>query len=390
MNWVDLVIIILILATIIRGWRAGLIQQVLVFVGFMSGLLIGSLLVTLIVPRFPNQLTKVFTLLLVELSLAFVLVVVARRISRRIKVRSLNLPLNGINNSFGSILGATFVLITIWLAASVLANIDSYGVGRNISRSGIIRSLDSALPPSPDVFARLEKIVSPNGLPDVFLGIEPQRTTVSPKNTVSNEMILKAKSSMVRIQGAGCGGIVSGSGFVVAKDTVVTAAHVLAGVKRLQVVDKKKSYWATAVAFDPELDMAVLKVKNLPGPPLTLSDKVLPDKSAAAIMGFAGGGPLAIENVTIIDNMTATGRSIYNIGQVDRNIYEILGNFESGDSGGPLLAPDGTVVGVFFGISLSQDSIGYALLIDQFKPLIDQAVYSNKSVSTGTCSAGLE
>lgn len=386
MNWVDAVIIVLIIAAIIRGWHAGVIDLALTFAGFIAGLLLGSWLMTEIAPRFSSQLIKVFAVTLTELVLALMMAEAGRRIAQRIKPHAARWKLGGLNDSAGSALELVFTVIVIWLAASLLASVRSYDIGQNVNKSLILRHLDAMLPAPPDVFARLEKIISPGGFPNVFLGLEPQHTSVSPTNHVNNKAVLADEASVVKIQGIGCGGIDFGSGFVAAPGLVVTNAHVVAGISRPQVVDDSRTYWAKPVWFDPNLDIAILKVNNLPDKPLKLNAKVLPDRDAAATLGFPGGGFMVANDAVIIDNVTAVGRNIYNQNIVERNIYEIQANVQEGDSGSPLIAPDGTVSGVVFAKSVSQNDIGYAILINQVQPLVDKA-QDHGQVSTGACTS---
>jgi S1-C subfamily serine protease len=170
------------------------------------------------------------------------------------------------------------------------------------------------------------------------------------------------------------------------KDLVVTNAHVVAGIARPQVVDQFGTYFATPVWFNPKLDVAILRVSGLPDPPLKISSKVLPDRDAVVIMGFPKGGQLTAEDAVVIDHVTAIGRDIYNQGIVSRNIYEVQADVEPGDSGGPLLAPDGTVAGVTFAKSVSQDNVGYSLLINQIQPIIAKAGQKYNRVSTNSCA----
>ena len=85
--------------------------------------------------------------------------------------------------------------------------------------------------------------------------------------------------------------------------------------------------------------------------------------------------------------MTAEGRNIYNRGLVIRNIYEAQVEVEPGNSGGPLIARDGSVAGIVFAKSLSQNNVAYALMIDEARPLIRQAIQSDAPVSTASCTA---
>lgn len=386
MNWVDVVIIVAVLSAVARGTRAGLLQLLLSSVGFFGGLLIGSWAARHLAQHFTSPLTKLVIILVVEFGLALILGVVGEVLAYKLHPHAARLRLRKLNEVLGAVFEVVFTLAVVWLAASALTGVRAYGIGHSVQKSYIIRQLDASLPRPPDIFAQLEKIINPNGFPNVFLGLEPQHTTISPSGSVNNQAVLADEPSVVKIQGVGCGGIVFGSGFVVGNGVVVTNAHVVAGINRPQVVDQHGTYHATPIWFDPNLDIAVLRVNNLPDAPLTLSSQILPDKDAAATLGYPGGGPLVANAGAIIDHVTALGRNIYNQGVVQRQIYEVQTDIEPGDSGGPLLGPDGRVAGVDFAKSLSQNNVGYALLINQVQPLITKAEQSNKAVSTGSCA----
>ena len=57
----------------------------------------------------------------------------------------------------------------------------------------------------------------------------------------------------------------------------------------------------------------------------------------------------------------AEGRDIYGQGLTLRNVYEIQAVVRPGNSGGPLVQPDGEVIGVVFSRSTTNGDIGYAL-----------------------------
>ena len=386
MNWVDLIIILLLISAIFTGLRAGLLQLVLSAAGFIAGLLAGSWVARQAAPHFANPLGKLLVVLVIEFGLALLLAGVGELLSLRLRRRAIRLHLDSVNRAAGVVFEVLFTLVVVWIVASALGSVTNHGIGPAVRRSAIVRGLNSSLPRPPDFLAQLEKIISPNGFPDVFLGLEPQHTTVSPTNHVNNKAVLADEKSVVKIQGTGCGGVVFGSGFVAAKDLVVTNAHVVAGIARPQVVDRFGTYSAEPVWFDPRLDIAVLRVNDLPEPALKLSGQVLPDRDAVATLGFPGGGQLTAGNAAIIDHVTAIGRDIYNQSVVSRQIYEVQANVEPGDSGGPLLAPDGTVAGVTFARSVSQNNVGYSLLINQVQPIISRAENQTARADTGSCA----
>lgn len=388
MNLLDLIIMAFLLSAVVRGIRAGLMQLLLSSTGFVAGLLLGSQVARWIAPHASNPLAKLFIVLIVEFGLAMLFAYMGEIAGLHLNTVARRLHLGRLNQALGAGLAVIFTLIVVWLGASALTNVRSYDIGGEVRQSLIVRKLDAIFPTPPDIFAQLEKIISPNGFPNVFLGLEPQHTTVSPSNSVSNQAVINDEASVVKVQGEGCGGMVFGSGFVVDNEIVVTNAHVVGGIATPEVVDGNGTYQATPIWFDPDLDVAVLRVNDLADPPLALTGQILPDNVAAAVLGYPGGGPLVAGNGVIIDHVTAEGRNIYNRGLVIRNIYEVQADVEPGNSGGPLIAADGSVAGIIFARSLSQNNVGYALMIDEAKPLIQQAVQNNTPVSTASCVEG--
>lgn len=388
MNIVDLVIVLLLIAAIFRGIRFGLARLLFSSAGFLLGLFIGFWVAKYGSVYIDNQTAKAFYIVGVELLFALALSSVGEVLGIRLSAGAHRFKLNQINHVLGSIFEVTFVLFAVWLVASGLSNVQSYDVGRSIRGSLIIKELNNSLPNPPDFFAQLEKIISPNGFPKAFLGSEPEHTTIAANPEVDNEVVAKAEKSVVRVEGRGCGGIIEGSGFVVDKGIVVTNAHVIAGVPKPTVVDQTGVFKAAPIWFDPDMDIAILKVANLPDPALPLATSAhLAPGAAAVVLGFPGGGPMIANKAVVIDQVRAVGRNIYNRGVVTRNIYELQTDIKSGNSGGPVIESDGEVAAIVFAKGVSQPNVGYALLIDEARPLIDQAKSRRTPVSVGSCAA---
>jgi len=175
---------------------------------------------------------------------------------------------------------------------------------------------------------------------------------------------------------------------VVAPERVVTNAHVVAGMSSqdVRIQGTGRSYDARVVVFDPQRDLAVLSVPGLPaaalpqGPNLKRSD-------SAIVAGFPLDGPYRLDSARVRDLLTATGADIYGNPGVARNVYSLFARVEPGNSGGPLLSPSGQVVGIVFAKSLDDDSTGYALTMDEARPVLEAANRSSSPVSTGGCAA---
>ena len=177
----------------------------------------------------------------------------------------------------------------------------------------------------------------------------------------------------------------TGSGFVVAPGYVLTNAHVIAGGRTIRVSSATGRYDATPVVFDPELDVALLRVPDLLAPPLQLAGDAPKRGTPAAVLGYPGGGPLRIVAAAVADTYPALGRDIYATEHVRRDIVEIRSDIERGNSGGPLMLPDGTVGGVVFAEARTDDEVGYALASRAVSERIAPAVGRTEPVATGEC-----
>jgi S1-C subfamily serine protease len=191
----------------------------------------------------------------------------------------------------------------------------------------------------------------------------------------------------VKIEGVGCGQIQEGSGFVVAANLVVTNAHVVAGIQSPRVIDHAGSHRSVPIFFDPSFDLSVLRTTGLTDPPLHVLDSNVGRGTQGAVLGYPGGGPFDVEPAGVMAEFTATGRDIYGQGLTSRPVYELQAVVRPGNSGGPLVEPNGTVVGVVFSRSASDPNIGYALASHDVNTRVQQAEATNSPSGTGSCAS---
>jgi S1-C subfamily serine protease len=221
----------------------------------------------------------------------------------------------------------------------------------------------------------------------VFEGIEPipAGPIEVPNNAVVQAAVNNAQRSTVRISGLGCGGIQTGSGFVVDSGLVVTNAHVVAGIASPEVADANGRHRATPVLFDPSLDVAILRTTGLAGTSLPILNSEVPRGTGGAVLGYPGGGNFDAEAAAVLRKFIATGRDIYGRNLTRRNVYQLQANIRQGNSGGPYVRQDGTVLGVVFAASTSEPNVGYALTSQEIAPRVQQARASGQ-VDTGPCA----
>jgi S1-C subfamily serine protease len=139
--------------------------------------------------------------------------------------------------------------------------------------------------------------------------------------------------------------------------------------------------------FDPNLDFAVLRVPHLAGSSLDISSAHVASGTPAAVLGYPGGGPFSAGTAAVLDEFTASGRNIYGTGNTNRDVFEVQATIIPGNSGGPLVAKNGSVIGIVFAESTEYQHVGYALTTPQVITELKQATLNNQTVSTGRCAS---
>jgi S1-C subfamily serine protease len=66
-------------------------------------------------------------------------------------------------------------------------------------------------------------------------------------------------------------------------------------------------------------------------------------------------------------------------------VYALHGTVRAGNSGGPLFAPDGSVLGVVFASAIDDPDTGYALTGPQVAQAADVGSAALAAVGTGPC-----
>ncbi len=388
MNLIDVLIILLVIGALFRGEKLGFVRQLFSTIGFFSGLLMGALLEPHIIGLVHTSLSRSILTLGVTLGLALVMLSVGEYIGVVMKQKiQFRHELNHVDNSFGAGISGVSVLVLVWLSAAILVTLPYQNVQSSIRGSKIISLLDQDLPPAPNIIADIGHLIAPNGFPKVFIGTEPAPTTATPPTPAALAAAVNLdRPSVVKLEGQGCGGIVEGSGFVVGSNLVVTDAHVIAGIYQPYVIDSNGTHTATPIWFDPNLDLAVLRVANLAGSPLTFDPDTVGHGTQGGVLGYPGGGTFTADTAAVLDEFTAVGRNIYDQGSTQRDVYSVAADVIPGNSGGPLVNLNGEVIGVVFAASTEYNNVGYALSVPQVIHEVNEARASNHTVSTGGCA----
>ncbi|MEW2291491.1 MarP family serine protease [Streptomyces sp. NPDC006743] len=392
MDLLDLVLLLVIVLYAASGYRRGLVAGCVSLAGFVGGAVVG----VWVLPWVMDLVTRGTTAATVAAVLTVLVPAVvghelAGRLALRLR-RELDRagrgPLRVADGIGGAAANSVAVLIVAWVAASVLGASSSPAVTSAIRDSTLLGTVQDAMPDTtPAWFSRATSALTEAGFPQVFNPFEnePAAGVARPSgDSVTASATSAARLSTVKIEGSSGNQGREGSGFVYARQHVMTNAHVVAGIDSpyVQIGGVGHSYAARVVLFDPDRDVAVLYVPGLRAPVLRFDDTA-GRGDAAVVAGYPQDGGLNLQAATVANRIRATGQNIYNDATVTREIYSIRSTVRPGNSGGPLLTTGGRVYGMVFARSTSDAETGYALTAAEVAPDAQRAASATAPVDTG-------
>jgi S1-C subfamily serine protease len=195
-----------------------------------------------------------------------------------------------------------------------------------------------------------------------------------------------ARPSVVKIRGVapGCQKVLEGTGFVIAPNRVMSNAHVVAGSDSVTVDAGGQSYDASVVSYDPNADISILDVPDLPAAPLAFAEAAAPTGTDALVLGYPGGGEFVATPARIREIIELNGPDIYRSTSVKREVYTIRGTVRQGNSGGPLIDRNGRVLGVVFGAAVDDADTGFVLTGKEVSRQLAK-IGNTAAVPTGAC-----
>jgi len=172
-----------------------------------------------------------------------------------------------------------------------------------VAGSRVLSTLDLVTPaPARTLLAELRTAALGEGIPWLVEVLEgPTEAPQLPAGGLDDGALAAASNSVVRITGTAyqCGSNLSGSGFVVAEDRIVTNAHVVAGVTEPIVeAPGQPAVQGRVVAYDDANDLALIAVSGLATPPLAIAEPASGDEVAVA--GYPFGGPLEVRPARVM------------------------------------------------------------------------------------------
>jgi S1-C subfamily serine protease len=397
-NVLDFLLILAAVWFAVIGYRQGFVVGIMSVVGFLGGGLAAVYLLPVIwdaaTDRAQPGSVAIVTAVAIVIVCASVGQAFTTHLGNRLRTGITWSPARALDAGGGALVNVLAMLTVAWLIGSALATTTLPTIGREVRSSKVLLGVSRVVPPSADTwFTNFSDTLAQNGLPQVFgtFGSEPITSVPAPDPAlVNSSAVTTARRSIVKVVGTapGCGKVLEGSGFVFAKDRVVTNAHVVGGVSEptVQVGGTGRLHDAHVVLYDWQRDIAVLDVPGLDAPSLRLATRDERTRDDAIVAGFPENGPFDVRAARIRDRIEADGPDIYHRGTVHRDVYSLYATVRQGNSGGPLLTTSGQVAGVVFAKSLDDANTGYALTSDEIAPDLAAGRTASRQVDSESCA----
>jgi S1-C subfamily serine protease len=377
---VDILLLLMIAGAGVLGWRRGLaVSLVAGCVFFVAGLPFAALAAAIGAPPAAGFLLGG---LLGLVPVALRLEAISERVDGMLGSHGLQVA----DRAGGALLNVLVAASLGWFIAAIASVAPGDTPALEAMRSSaVFGSLVEAVPPQ----GTLGVLVLRSGLVPSLNGPLVLAEDPDP-GSATTPAVLAARSSVLQVRSTACDRIVTGTGWVAGEGVVVTNAHVVAGTQRsfLAGGPRFEGVLATVTAFDPINDIAVLVLDasvsgQLPRP-LPIVSRVRHGEPAAVI-GFPRGGeqtagPARIDRVAPYDVEPLGGGT-----PVSAQILAFRAEVQPGNSGGPIVAEDGSVLGLVVSKALGQrQDAAYGVPSSELLRVI-AAGAGRTPVSTGSC-----
>lgn len=385
---IDWALVLVLVVVVVIGFRRGFWVTMGTVIGAIAGVFGGLFLMPVIVELVPAGVIRIITMVAVTALLIWLGMWLGRKIGGRLRLHISHPVMRTIDKFLGAIGNTLVAGLLISLIAFSVASIGVPGITSVLKNSRIVATTTALTPEGARVWIADVRadVLNSSELPELDLADEEEAPEVEQTRPVPTTSVEESSESSVRITGSayGCGQSQTGSGFALTDDRVLTNAHVVAGVEEPQVESHDgQLFTGEVVAFDPEVDVAVIALPEADLPAVEFGDVIDPGEPAF-VLGYPSGGPHQITGAEVQARGPASVANIYDENPQLRDVYQVSADVRQGNSGGALIDDEGFVAGVIFARA-SDTEVGYALTAEEISGYVDGASQLSEPVSTGEC-----
>ncbi|QAY73278.1 MarP family serine protease [Agromyces protaetiae] len=383
----DVGLVVVLVGALAYGWHSGLLRTAAGLAGLAAGGVAAFFAMPWVGGIVDRPMWRAAAVVLTAALLLSVGAVVGTALGRLLNRGARAIRLGWLDRTLGAIGNLVAAAFAIALVASGVASMGVPALTPVVAGSWVVRGIDAVTPtPARAALAEIRAATFGGAIPwlgEVIGG--PTEAPAPPTGELDDADLVAAGASVVRISGLAfrCGVSMSGSGFVIAPDRVVTNAHVVAGVPEPVVeAPGRIPLPGRVVAIDRDADLALIAVDGLGVEPLDLAANP-PTGTDAAIGGYPFGGPYELRAARFLE----TGPLAIDEDGVrsTRDVTTLAAKVDHGNSGGPVLTLDGDVGAIVFAKSETVPDVGYAIPASTLAPLAARASALVDAVDVGSC-----
>ncbi|GAA1992711.1 MarP family serine protease [Microbacterium pumilum] len=386
----DVVIAVILVIALVTGLQRGLLASLGTIVGLAVGGVAAFWLLPLASAWLPSPVWRGVAVVALGIGLLVLGALLGSAVGAALRRGVDRTPLKGFERLLGGVASVVVAALAIVVVAPAIAISGAPAVATAIGSSRVLQGIDAITPAPVDAtIAQLRATVMGDGLPRLRDLLGPGGAApAAPPIALDDPQLQQAAASVARISGTAyaCGTGVTGSGFVIAEDRLITNAHVVAGVETPIVeLPGREPREGRVVYFDPVDDLAVVAVDDLGAAPLAFGS-VLGAGAAAAVQGYPNGGPFTSIPATVLSVGIVPVPDVYDESAAPREIYSLEAAVLPGNSGGPLLTDDGAVAGLVFARGLDDAARGYAMTTTELSAVLGGVAGMDAAVAPGHCT----
>ena len=359
---VDWLILALVALFAIRGIGVGLVTGLLALIGLVVGANLGFRVASALLADSASPAHGPFILLAAVLLAAVLGQFIAQALGGYLRSLLRRLPVAGVafgamDGLGGALLGGGFGLLFGWMLGVFLLQAPvPTDLQAQLRRSHVFSALNDHLP----VNSLLDTLTRLDPIPRIA-GPRPDVAPPDPK-LLNSPGVRRARGSVVRVTGTTRGLLgVQGSGWVAVENLVVTNAHVVSGASDVAVQPGGEGERLTArtLLLDERNDLAVLEVEDLEAPALPLAS---PEPGQeVAMLGYPQDGPFDARPGRVGSTLSVITTDASGRGRVQRSVTSVRVTVRQGNSGGPVVDPQGRVVATIFAGDEDGGEVGYGI-----------------------------